>query len=73
LAVKLCPDDRMIALKEKFGWFHLELWNNDGVLLHSPQLTEFLQPYMAVTDDCSKIFVSNTMEMNIKVYTHADD
>lgn len=73
LAVKLCPDDSMISLKEKFGWFHLELRQNDGVVLHSPQLTEFFQSYMAVTDDCSKIFVSNTMEMNIKVYTQTND
>ena len=66
--VKSCPNEQIVALKEKEGWFHLELMGASGDDKQTIQLEELVGVKFAVADDCSKVFISSTMQMQVQVF-----
>ena len=59
--VKSCPNEEIVALKEKEGWFHLELMGASGSDKQTIQLEELVGVKFAVAEDCRRVFISSTM------------
>lgn len=66
--VKSCPNEEIVALKEKEGRYHLVLMGASGDEKHAYQLEELVGVKFAVSDDCSKVFISSTMQMQVQVF-----
>ena len=66
--VKSCPNQEIVALKEKEGRFHLVLMGASGDEKYNYQLEELVVVKFAVSEDCSKVFISSTMQMQVQVF-----
>ena len=66
--VKSCPKEEIVALKEKEGRFYLVRVGSTGFEKQSIQLDELVGVKFAVSDDCRRVFISNTMQMQVQVF-----